>query len=135
MKPICFLFLSVTRINPCLKQQRYQKKLQITHSNAQGQDGHVINKTWPQILISWHQFKTWPQNLISWHQFKTWPQKLIKWHQFKTWPQKLIKWHQKLIKWHQLLISWHQFISWHQKLIRYLKLGSTGLYWAVQSYI
>ena len=25
MKPICFLFLSVTRINPCLKQQRYQK--------------------------------------------------------------------------------------------------------------
>ena len=92
-------------------------------------------KTWPQNLISWHQFKTWPQNLISWHQFKTWPQKLIKWHQFKTWPQKLIKWHQKLIKWHQLLISWHQFISWHQKLIRYLKLGSTGLYWAVQSYI
>merc|ERR1711973_717875 len=78
---------------------------------------HIINKTWPQILISWHQFKTWPQNLISWHQFK-------------TWPQKLIKWHQKLIKWHQLLISWHQFISWHQKLIRYLKLGSTGLYWA-----
>ena len=95
----------------------------------------IINKTWPQILISWHQFKTWPQNLISWHQFKTWPQKLIKWHQFKTWPQKLIKWHQKLIKWHQLLISWHQFISWHQKFIRYLKLGSTGLYWAVQSYI
>ena len=43
----------------------------------------VINKTWPQILISWHQFKTWPQNLISWHQFKTWPQKLIKWYQFK----------------------------------------------------
>ena len=25
MKPICFLFLSVTRINPCLKQQRYEK--------------------------------------------------------------------------------------------------------------
>ena len=48
---------------------------------------HIINKTWPQILISWHQFKTWPQNLISWHQFKTWPQKLIKWHQFKTWPK------------------------------------------------
>ena len=69
---------------------------------------HGINKTWPQILISWHQFKTWPQNLISWHQFKTWPQKLIKWHQFKTWPQKLIKWHQKLIKWHQISISWHQ---------------------------
>ena len=80
---------------------------------------YVINKTWPQILISWHQFKTWPQNLISWHQFKTWPQKLIKWHQFKTWPQKLIKWHQKLIKWHQILISWHQFKSWHQKLIRW----------------
>ena len=79
----------------------------------------IINKTWPQILISWHQFKTWPQNLISWHQFKTWPQKLIKWHQFKTWPQKLIKWHQKLIKWHQILISWHQFKSWHQKLIRW----------------
>ena len=78
-----------------------------------------INKTWPQILISWHQFKTWPQNLISWYQFKTWPQKLIKWHQFKTWPQKLIKWHQKLIKWHQILISWHQFKSWHQKLIRW----------------
>ena len=80
---------------------------------------NTINKTWPQILISWHQFKTWPQNLISWHQFKTWPQKLIKWHQFKTWPQKLIKWHQKLIKWHQILISWHQFKSWHQKLIRW----------------
>ena len=79
---------------------------------------HVINKTWPQILISWHQFKTWPQNLISWHQLKTWPQKLIKWHQFKTWPQKLIKWYQKLITWHQILISWHQFKSWHQKLIR-----------------
>ena len=44
----------------------------------------IINKTWPQILISWHQFKTWPQILISWHQFKIWPQKLIKWHQFKT---------------------------------------------------
>ena len=34
MKPICFLFLSVTRINTCLKQQRYQKKLQMTHSNV-----------------------------------------------------------------------------------------------------
>ena len=45
--------------------------------------------------------KTWPQNLKSWHQFKTWPQKLIKWHQFKSWPQKLIRWHQKLISWHQ----------------------------------
>merc|ERR1712047_107941 len=65
---------------------------------------YVINKTWPQILISWHQFKTWPQKLISWHQFKTWPQKLIKWHQFKTWPQKVIKWHQKLIKCYQILI-------------------------------
>ena len=29
------MFLSVTRINPCLKQQRYQKKLQVTHSNTQ----------------------------------------------------------------------------------------------------
>ena len=37
MKPIFFLFLSVTRINPCLKQQRYQKKLQMTHSNS-----HVV---------------------------------------------------------------------------------------------
>ena len=34
MKPICFLFLSVTLTNPCLKQQRYQKKLQMTHSNV-----------------------------------------------------------------------------------------------------
>ena len=38
MKPICFLFLSVTRINPCLKQQRYQKKLQMTHSSFHGSD-------------------------------------------------------------------------------------------------
>ena len=36
MKPICFLFLSVTRINPCLKQQRYQKGLQMTHSSDEG---------------------------------------------------------------------------------------------------
>ena len=26
---------------------------------------HVVNKTWPQILIRWHQ------KLISWHQFKS----------------------------------------------------------------
>ena len=32
-KTLFFLFLSVTQINPCLKQQRYQKKLQVTHSN------------------------------------------------------------------------------------------------------
>ena len=38
----------------------------------------VINKTWPQKLIKWHQIKTWHQKLIKWHQFKTWPQKLIK---------------------------------------------------------
>ena len=41
MKPICFLFLSVTRINPCLKQQRYQKKLQMTHSNEY--TSHISN--------------------------------------------------------------------------------------------
>ena len=69
--------------------------------DANDDEEDVINKTWPQILISWHQFKTWPQNLINWHQFKTWPQMLIKWHQFKSWPQKLIRWHQKLISWHQ----------------------------------
>ena len=75
---------------------------------------YIINKAWPQILISWHQFKTWPHNLISWHQFKTWPQKLIKWHQFKSWPQKLTRWHQKLISWHQfnvcLSTAWFSLI-------------------------
>ena len=35
IRSIFFLFLSVTRINPCLKQQRYKKKLQMTHSNGQ----------------------------------------------------------------------------------------------------
>ena len=30
--------------------------------------GDVINKTWPQKSIKWHQFKTWPQKLIKWHQ-------------------------------------------------------------------
>ena len=70
-------------------------------SGIRGYPPHIIDKTWPQILISWHQFKTWPQNLINWHQFKTWPQMLIKWHQFKSRPQKLIRWHQKLISWHQ----------------------------------
>ena len=35
-KPKYLLFLGVTYIHPCLKQLRYQKKLQVTHSN-----GHV----------------------------------------------------------------------------------------------
>ena len=55
MKPICFLFLSVTRINPCLKKQRYQKKLQMTHSTAH-QSHNISNiikdqdKTCPQAV-------------------------------------------------------------------------------------
>ena len=39
MKPICFLFLSVTRINPCLKQQRYQKKIANDSLYCSGQQG------------------------------------------------------------------------------------------------
>ena len=26
---------------------------------------YIINKTWPQILISWHQFKTWQKFLLT----------------------------------------------------------------------
>ena len=84
------------------RDQEPAEEVQVDHHPG---GGHIINETWPQILISWHQFKTWPQNLISWHQFKTWPQKLIKWHQFKSWPQKLIRWHQKLIRWHQFKLG------------------------------
>ena len=62
MKPICFLFLSVTRINPCLKQQRYQKKLQMTHSIGQAffeLHTHSL-KEWCHVDrgIICHKFKT-----------------------------------------------------------------------------
>ena len=50
MKPICFLFLSVTRINPCLKQQRYQKKLQMTHSNDQFTGAYWLLLQWVFIF-------------------------------------------------------------------------------------
>ena len=67
MKPICFLFLSVTRINPCLKQQRYQKKLQVTHST-----GHVKSENM-KIWIKWNSEN---MNFIQFCAARTLPSRL-----------------------------------------------------------
>ena len=82
-----------------LSKNRYRSNIKQLISRQIHDRGNTINKTWPQILISWHQFKSWHQILISWHQFKSWHQKLIRWH------QKLIRWHQKLIRWHQFKLG------------------------------
>ena len=62
MKPICFLFLSVTRINPCLKQQRYQKKLQMTHSTVQAIWDH---KSLTELAWGVREGQNLPQNDLN----------------------------------------------------------------------
>ena len=62
MKPICFLFLSVTRINPCLKQQRYQKKLQMTHSTVQAIWDH---KSLTELAWGVREGQNLPQNGLN----------------------------------------------------------------------
>ena len=50
-KPKYLLFLGVTYIHPCLKQLRYQKKLQVTHSTVYLKHHHLFVSISSVVII------------------------------------------------------------------------------------